>query len=83
MKWNDVYNFYKEKYNDYIILYKLGNFYNVIGRDVYIMGYIFNYKIINNNGIDKIGFPISNINKVMSRLDNLKINYITLENKRE
>lgn len=79
MKWNDVYNYYKRKYNEYLILYKIGNFYNVIGMDIYIMKYIFDYKIVVNNGIEKIGFPVANLNKVMNELNELKINYLTIE----
>lgn len=79
MKWNDIYNFYKSKYTDYLIFYKIGNFYNVIGNDIYIMRYVFDYKIVTNNGIDKVGFPIANINKVMDKLNELKINYLTIE----
>lgn len=79
MKWNDIYNYYKNKYSEYLILYKIGNFYNVIGVDIYIMKYIFDYKIIINNSIEKIGFPMSNLNKVMDELNKLKINYLTID----
>ena len=72
MKWNDVYKYYKSKYSDYLVLYRIGNFYNVIGMDIYIMKYIFDYKITINNGIEKIGFPISNLNKVMDELNKSK-----------
>lgn len=79
MKWNDVYKYYKSKYSDYLVLYRIGNFYNVIGMDIYIMKYIFDYKITINNGIEKIGFPISNLNKVMDELNKSKINYLTID----
>lgn len=79
MKWNDVYKYYKNKYSEYLILYRIGNFYNVIGMDIHIMRYIFDYKITINNGIKKIGFPISNLNKIMDELNKLKINYLTID----
>ncbi len=79
MKWNDVYKYYKSKYSDYLVLYRIGNFYNVIGMDIYMMKYIFDYKIIVNNSIEKIGFPIGNLNKVMDELNKLKINYLTID----
>lgn len=44
-----------------------------------MMKYIFDYKIIVNNSIEKIGFPIGNLNKVMDELNKLKINYLTID----
>ncbi len=50
---------------------KVGGFYHVFDDDIYILNYLFNYKIINN----RVGFPISAINKVINTLEEKKINY--------
>ncbi len=50
---------------------KVGGFYHVFDEDCYILNYFFNYKIINN----RVGFPISSINKVINILEEKKINY--------
>ncbi len=61
-----------------ITISKKGGFYNVYNNDCYILYYLFNYKVINN----KLGFPISTLPKVISTLENKKINY-SIENKEE
>ncbi len=61
-----------------ITISKKGGFYNVYNNDCYIIYYLFNYKVINN----KLGFPISTLPKVISTLENKKINY-SIENKEE
>ena len=38
---------YHQKYPDSILLVLSGNFYNVYGKDGYILGYIFKYKLKN------------------------------------
>ena len=80
MKLKEVYSEYKEKYKDYIILIKCGNFYEVLGENAYVVNRIFGYKIKELSNIKKAGFPILALNKVTSRLDKLKINYIIYEN---
>ena len=50
---------------------KSGTFYNVFDDDCYILYLLFNYNIKNY----KIGFPKSALNKVINKLDELKINY--------
>ena len=81
MKIKETYLIQKEKYDDYIILIKVGNFYNVLSKDAQILSTIFNYKKNTFAGTIKAGFPISSLNKVLKTLDNLKINYIVYENK--
>ena len=81
MKIKETYLIQKEKYDDYIILIKVGNFYNVLSKDAQILSTIFNYKKNTFAGTIKVGFPISSLNKVLKTLDNLKINYIVYENK--
>jgi len=50
---------------------KSGTFYTVFDDDCYIIYFLFNYNIKNS----KIGFPKSALNKVINKLDELKINY--------
>lgn len=46
-------------------IYKHGKFYNVYGNDAIVVSVLTNYKVINN----RLGFPISMINKVIGLLD--------------
>ena len=66
----------KEKYLDFIILFICGNFYEVLVDDSYILNTLFNYKIKKTSNITKVGFPIIALNKVILRLQMLKINYL-------
>lgn len=56
---------------NYILLKQGGKFINVYNEDAYIISYLLNYKIINN----KVGFPLSSLNKVINILDTNTINY--------
>lgn len=56
-------------------VYRHGNFYNVYGDDAKVVSVLTNYKVINN----RLGFPISMINKVIGLLDNNKISYIIFD----
>ena len=55
---------------NYILLKQVGKFINVYNEDAYIISYLLNYKIINN----KVGFPLSSLNKVINILDTNTIN---------
>lgn len=52
-------------------LHKSGGFYLVFGDGAFVMHYFFGYKI--NEG--KVGFPLGTYDKVISKLDELNINY--------
>lgn len=54
------------------IVKKKKDFYNVYGDSIYIMNYLFKYKIIDNV---KVGFPVSSLSKVLKTLDKYYINY--------
>ena len=56
-------------------IYKHGKFYNVYGDDAKVVSIIAGYRIINN----RLGFPISLINKVIGLLDRNKISYIVFD----
>ena len=55
-----------------IILIKYGNFYATINDDSFIMKKLFNYQIIKG----KVGFPLNAIDKVKSKLNDLRVNYL-------
>ncbi len=70
----------KDIHKDYIVLVKVGNFYNVYGRDAYIVSYLLDYKItLLDNNIYNCSFPKSAYNKVVAIIENNKINYIVLD----
>ena len=69
----------KSKNKDFIVIIKNGIFYNVLGRDCYIIKNILGYKLSNFGGTIKAGFPIRSLNKVLNTLDKLKINYLVYE----
>ena len=78
---------FKEKYFElksnrkgFIIIMKNGIFYNVLGKDCYILKNIFNYKVGVFGNTVKVGFPIGSLNKVLDTLDKLKISYLVYEN---
>ena len=63
-----------------IIFVRVGNFYNCYGRDTYIISYLFGYKInLVENNIYMCSFPKSAYAKVISKIEEKKINYIILD----
>ena len=73
----DKYIDLKNKYLEYIIMIKVGNFYHSYFDDGIILNYLFNYKIKDN---DVVGFPISSLDKVKRRLEKEHINYYIDDN---
>ena len=64
---------------DSILFVKVGTFYNVYGRDSYIISYFFGYQIKKvETTINTCGFPKSAISKVSKKMEDEKINYIVL-----
>ena len=80
MKLKEVIGSLSEKYKEYIVIIKSGTFYNVFGTDCYVMRNIFHYKINPFSSTIKVGFPLQTLNKVLTKLEHLKINYIVYEN---
>ena len=66
----------KHEYKEGLVLIKNGSFYITFYDDALILNYLFNYKVINN----KVGFPISNLDKVLSKLDSNNISYYIDDN---
>ena len=70
----------KEIHKEYVVLIRVGNFYNCYGRDSYIISFLMGYKIsIAENNIYNCSFPKSAYKKVISELEKKRINYIILD----
>ena len=70
---------YKVRYNDYVLLIKIGNFYEIFDIDSLIMNQMFNYKLKPIKDTFKCGFPISSLDNVISTLDLNKVNYLVID----
>lgn len=67
-------------YSEYVSIIKIGKFYNVYLRDAYILSYLFGYKLRDmEQDIKTCGFPETALNKVISTLENKKINYLIID----
>ncbi len=73
MRLVDIRNELKEEYKDVVIFMRYGNFYRVFDDDCYIIGGLLGYKIYDDN---KVGFAISEFEKVKEILDYNNISYI-------
>lgn len=62
-----------------IILVKIGKFYQVYGKDAYIISYLFGYKLKRVENVMVCGFPLSSVNKIISILEDKKINYLIVD----
>lgn len=69
----------KEIHPECMVIVKIGTFYNVYGKDAYILSYLLKYKIIEKDNIPSCAFPISSISKVENILEKNKINYIAVD----
>ena len=70
----------KEIHPKDLCMFKIGNFYHTYGRDSYILSYIMGYKVKEtSDGYKECGFPINATGKVLSNLENYKINYVLLD----
>lgn len=69
----------KKIHPESIILLKVGKFYNVYGRDSYIISYLFKYKLKEVENVFNCAFPLESLNKVIAKLENKKINYLIVD----
>ena len=76
----EKYNKYKSIYKKYLILMKVGNFYICLNEDAIVLSNIFKFKITESKNFIKCGFPISSLIKVINRLNDIKINYLIVDN---
>lgn len=75
----ETYYKYKLEYKNYLILIKVGNFYELIDNDALIISKLFNYKLKRLSNTFKVGFPINNLNNVIDKLNEENINYIVID----
>ena len=69
----------KQVHDADIVLVKIGEFYQVYGKDSYIVSYLFGYKLKQMEGISMCGFPLVSLNKVIAKLEQKKINYLIVD----
>ena len=70
----------KVKYKDYIILIKVGNFYEAFEKDAIILNRLLGYKVKRFSKTFKLGFPLSKIDDVINILKSKNINYVLYDN---
>lgn len=68
----------KIKYKDYVIFIKCGNFYEVFENDALIINDLFGYKIKRFSNTFKAGFPVSKLDDITFKLNDLKVNYLVI-----
>lgn len=76
---NEMVKAIKEIHKKDICMFKIGTFYHCYGRDANIIAYVFDYQIQSNKNNKECGFPVGGINKVIAKLESLKINYLLLD----
>lgn len=82
MSISTIWNTVKTMYPDYIIFVKIGKFYTVYNQDAYIISYKLKYrlKIEESNYIRySCGFSDIALNKVRTKMEENKINYLILD----
>ena len=74
---------YHKKYPNSILLVLSGNFYNVYGKDAYILCYLFRFinKLYTTEEateiyVPKTGFPRNSLDMVLLELEDKKVNYV-------
>lgn len=70
----------KQIHKEDVVLVQMGKFYYAYGKDAYILSDLFGYKLNEfETNIYSVGFPSNSYSKVISRLEQLKINYLILD----
>ena len=70
----------KELFPEYVVLLKIGTFYECYNDDANIISYLFQYKIkVLSSGDKNCGFPLVSYNRVISNLESRNINYISID----
>ncbi len=78
----DLFRQLKLEYKNYLLLFKSGSFYISFDEDATIINNLFNYKLVKLKNNIKSGFPVSMLEDNLKVIDENKINYIIIENKR-
>ena len=70
---------YKIDYSEYIVFIRVGNFYECFNNDAFILNSIFNYKPKRIKNAFKAGFPVSGIDEVIKRFEEIGLFYIIVD----
>lgn len=80
MKVNETIKTMKQINPEVILIVKIGEFYYLYGKDSYIFSYYFKYKIKKaENNIPVCGFPLTALNKVLTKIEEENLNYIIVD----
>lgn len=79
MKSSELYELYKEKYPDRLVIIKEGIFYKSYYEDGKIIWYLFDYKYLNNYS----SFGNNSYDKVISKFKELELGYIIIDKNKE
>ena len=75
----DLYNIYKNRYINTIVIIKEGLFYKTLGMDAKIIWHLFNYKYVK----DIVSFGMIPYNNVIMKLNELDISYVIVDKNEE
>lgn len=75
----DLYNTYKSRYSNTIVIIKEGLFYKTLGMDAKIIWHLFNYKYVK----DTVSFGMVPYNNVIIKLNELDISYVVVDKNEE
>lgn len=78
MKYENTIKIIKEIHPNDIVFLKIGQFYHCYGKDAVIISYLFDYSIKKLDNIYDCGFPINAINKIKTRIEEQKVNYLVI-----
>ena len=80
MKVENTIKIFKEIHPEDLILIKIGTFFQSFGKDAYVLSYLLGYQLkpVAQN-YSMCGFPKSGLAKVLSKLEEMNINYIILD----
>ena len=78
MKYETTIKVIKEIHPNDIIFLNVGQFYHCYGKDAVIISYLFDYSIKKLDNNYDCGFPVTAINKIRTRVEEQKINYLVV-----
>ena len=69
----------KQIHPESVMMYKVGSFYHCYGKDAYLISGMFDYLLKPTSNTVECGFSINAINKVKTKLEENKINYLLID----
>ena len=69
----------KQIHPESVMMYKVGSFYHCYGKDAYLISVMFDYLLKPTSNTVECGFSINAINKVKTKLEENKINYLLID----